>query len=166
MNYRMRTKAGSAGVAISNGGLSKYKSESKLPTLVSKHSTSLANFKEISGVPMPPNESRPTAPPSFFDVGGNESLPRLGSKPILKSSASQPPRTFSKLVRIKDDEEEKNKSVVKEEDEFLKPCPLGCGRKFGEENIEKHMKICQKVFTGKRDTFDISKKRWAKNFKK
>lgn len=159
----MRNKAGSAGVGISSGGLSKYKSDSRLPTLNSKHTTSLANFKDLTAIPQNSTLVRPIAPPTFNEGEAYGSLPRIQSKPALKGSISQPPKTFPKLVRIKDDEDKKPDD---EDEDFLKPCPLGCGRKFGVENLEKHMSICKKVFTGQRAQFDSSKKRWAKAFKK
>lgn len=165
LNYKMRNKSGSAGVAISSGGLSKYNSDAKLPTLKSQHSMSLANFKNANLNSKNPISLKPSAPPTFNDIETNGPLPKLGTKSALKSSASQPPKSFSKLVRIRDDET-KDKQTDNEDKDFLKLCPLGCGRKFGEENLEKHMAICQKVFTGRRDQFDISKKRWAKAFKK
>mmetsp|Transcript_18439 Transcript_18439/g.33227 ORF Transcript_18439/g.33227 Transcript_18439/m.33227 type:complete len:276 (-) Transcript_18439:1056-1883(-) len=40
------------------------------------------------------------------------------------------------------------------------PCP-DCGRKFNEEAMVKHAKICKKVFMTKRKKFDISSKRAA-----
>ncbi len=33
-------------------------------------------------------------------------------------------------------------------------CPEGCGRKFNELALEKHVKICKKVFQTKRKEFN------------
>ena len=38
-------------------------------------------------------------------------------------------------------------------------CGEGCGRSFKEEALEKHMRICKKVFQTKRKKFDVSKQR-------
>lgn len=38
------------------------------------------------------------------------------------------------------------------------PCQ-SCGRKFREEALYKHQKVCKKVFVTKRKAFDIKKKR-------
>ena len=166
LNHRLnRNKAGSAGIANSNGGLSKYNSESKLPSLMSKHTTSLANFKDLQNTrsSQPHSSNRPIAPPSVFEIPQSGSLPKIGTKSALKGIGSQSTKSYSKLVRIRDQDEDK---PLNEDEDFLKPCPLGCGRKFGEENLEKHIKICDKVFKGRREPFDSSKKRWAKVFKK
>ena len=40
----------------------------------------------------------------------------------------------------------------------LFPCPY-CGRTFLQMALERHMKICQKVSTKKRNVFDLAKKR-------
>ena len=40
----------------------------------------------------------------------------------------------------------------------LFPCPY-CGRTFLQKALERHMKICQKVSTKKRNVFDLAKKR-------
>lgn len=37
----------------------------------------------------------------------------------------------------------------------LEECPEGCGRKFKPETLQKHIKICQKVFQGKRKPFKV-----------
>lgn len=44
-----------------------------------------------------------------------------------------------------------------EEDEniVLEECPEGCGRKFKASALEKHVKICQKVFQKKRKPFKV-----------
>ncbi|KAL4507993.1 hypothetical protein ABPG72_021366 [Tetrahymena utriculariae] len=41
----------------------------------------------------------------------------------------------------------------------LEECPEGCGRRFAPEALEKHAKICKRVFQQKRKTFDIKKQR-------
>lgn len=43
---------------------------------------------------------------------------------------------------------------VDEDDGTRVECPEGCGRKFNEEALEKHVKICKKVFQTKRKEFD------------
>ena len=45
-------------------------------------------------------------------------------------------------------------------------CPEGCGRSFIEEALEKHIKICKKVFQSKRKKFDIQKQRLEDDQKK
>ena len=35
----------------------------------------------------------------------------------------------------------------------------GCGRKFKPESLQRHKKICKKVFQSKRKTFDMKKQR-------
>ena len=42
----------------------------------------------------------------------------------------------------------------------LIPCN-DCGRKFNEQAISKHHKICKKVFVEKREAFDIAEHRKA-----
>lgn len=37
-----------------------------------------------------------------------------------------------------------NESQIENTKEILKECPVGCGRSFNEENLEKHIKICEK----------------------
>ncbi|KAL4464838.1 hypothetical protein ABPG74_011399 [Tetrahymena malaccensis] len=41
----------------------------------------------------------------------------------------------------------------------LEECPEGCGRRFAPEALEKHAKICKKVFQQKRKKFDTQKQR-------
>jgi zinc-finger of a C2HC-type len=43
-------------------------------------------------------------------------------------------------------------------DEDRIECPT-CGRKFVQESLEKHKKICKKVFVQKRKVFDVKKVR-------
>eukprot|EP01017_Pseudomicrothorax_dubius_P002994 TRINITY_DN10316_c0_g1_i4.p1 TRINITY_DN10316_c0_g1~~TRINITY_DN10316_c0_g1_i4.p1 ORF type:complete len:300 (-),score=87.20 TRINITY_DN10316_c0_g1_i4:105-1004(-) len=43
-----------------------------------------------------------------------------------------------------------------EEDLELIECPEGCGRRFNEKALEKHVKVCQKVFQTKRQAFDVA----------
>jgi len=38
---------------------------------------------------------------------------------------------------------------------------VSCGRKFNEQAMQKHAKICKKVFCDKRKTFDIKEHRAA-----
>jgi len=45
-----------------------------------------------------------------------------------------------------------------DEDGDRVPCTT-CGRKFREEALMKHTKVCKKVFASKRKAFDIKKKR-------
>lgn len=42
----------------------------------------------------------------------------------------------------------------------LIPCN-DCGRKFNEQAISKHKKICRKVFVEKREAFDVKEQRKA-----
>ncbi|KAL4427026.1 hypothetical protein ABPG74_000981 [Tetrahymena malaccensis] len=44
-------------------------------------------------------------------------------------------------------------------EEGLTVCPEGCGRTFNEFALEKHVKVCKKVFQDKRKAFDITQKR-------
>lgn len=48
---------------------------------------------------------------------------------------------------------------VDKREEDLYPCPEGCGRNFGAQQLDKHVRICKKLFQNKRPKFDISKKR-------
>lgn len=49
---------------------------------------------------------------------------------------------------------------VPEEDDGEDRSPCGsCGRRFKEEALIKHEKVCKKVFASKRKTFDSKKKR-------
>lgn len=41
-------------------------------------------------------------------------------------------------------------------DERLFPCPEGCGRRFKQQTLVKHAKICKKVFQTKRKKFDAT----------
>jgi hypothetical protein len=156
-------KLGSARLANSNGGLGRHQSDARLPVLQAKHSSSVGNFKDLGVDNQGRNLSRPSAVPPVMETRDSGSLPKIGDNRGMKSSASQPTKVFTRMIRVKNEEKDE---APNEDEDFLKPCPLGCGRKFGEENLEKHMKICQKVFTGKRDQYDSSKKRWAKMFKK
>jgi hypothetical protein len=158
-----KNKLGSAILANSGGGLASHMSEDRLPVLQTKHSASVGNFKDLAGNAKPRNLAKPSAAPPVIERRDSGSLPTIADGRGLKPSASQPTRAFTKMIRVRN--EEKTETPNEDED-FLKPCPLGCGRKFGEENLEKHMNICQKVFTGRREQFDSSKKRWAKLFKK
>jgi hypothetical protein len=45
-------------------------------------------------------------------------------------------------------------------------CPLGCGRQFAEGLLQRHMAICQQVFTTKKPPVDMKAKRWAKHYKR
>lgn len=61
---------------------------------------------------------------------------------------------------IHDDRNDDIKQQAREDENVgLKQCPEGCGRTFKEEALEKHMKICKKVFQSKRKKFDITKQR-------
>lgn len=49
---------------------------------------------------------------------------------------------------------------VQEYDESdLITCSAGCGRKFNPDSIEKHEKVCKKVFQSKRKEFNTQSKR-------
>jgi hypothetical protein len=41
-----------------------------------------------------------------------------------------------------------------EEDLELYECPEGCGRRFNEVALDRHVKVCQKVFQSKRKQFN------------
>jgi len=43
--------------------------------------------------------------------------------------------------------------------EQLFECPEGCGRSFRKEALERHIKVCKKVFQTKRKEFEIQEKR-------
>jgi hypothetical protein len=45
------------------------------------------------------------------------------------------------------------------ENEMVYPCTEGCGRSFKQDTLEKHARICKKVFQSKRKKFDVSKQR-------
>jgi hypothetical protein len=57
------------------------------------------------------------------------------------------------LVRLEKPDE------VQDRDSDLLRCPEGCGRKFGQEQFDKHVRICKRTFQKKRERFDIKKKR-------
>lgn len=46
-----------------------------------------------------------------------------------------------------------------DDDMEMMKCPRGCGRKFREEIVHKHAKICKKVFQNKRKVFDTAQQR-------
>lgn len=50
-----------------------------------------------------------------------------------------------------------------EEDAELYPCPEGCGRNFNARAMEKHQKICKKVFQQKRKAFKSNEQRIISN---
>ena len=163
----VRGKAGSAGVSGGNGEMSRYNSESVLPNIKNKHVASLANFKQVMPASKPTSLVR--APVIGHSINGKNSqnYNNLGLEPINKRNTFQSQKSVPLLVKFRDTEKEHdNKELQDDEEDFLKLCPMGCGRKFGIENLEKHTEICQKVFTGRRDPYDSSKKRWTKVFKK
>ena len=41
-----------------------------------------------------------------------------------------------------------------DEDADLIECPEGCGRRFKEDVLDKHVKVCKKVFQSKRKEFN------------
>ncbi|KAM3129671.1 Zinc finger C2HC domain-containing protein 1A [Paramecium bursaria] len=41
----------------------------------------------------------------------------------------------------------------------LEECPEGCGRKFNVNSLQKHIKVCKKVFQQKRKAFDMKEQR-------
>jgi hypothetical protein len=60
--------------------------------------------------------------------------------------------SFEELVEEEEVEEE-------DEDDSERVECTGCGRKFKPESLQKHKKVCKKVFQTKRKTFDMKKQR-------
>ena len=131
----------------------KISSNQMLPELKEKNSVSMANFRNA-------RKGRQTS--LVRRTFGNEvSLPRLNKNQRPQGILKQP------SFNIIDAAEDKGKNDEDEEgDGFLISCPKGCGRKFGKENLDRHVQICQKVFTGKREIFNIAKYRMARNYKR
>jgi hypothetical protein len=116
-------------------------SNEKLPELKNKNSVSLANFKE----------ARKTTGLVRRTFAADGSLPKLVKNP------AQEPASAPTLPETGDDEPDIYDRVL---------CPKGCGRRFVPEVLERHVDICQKVFTGKRQVFNSAKYRLAKNYKR
>jgi len=53
-------------------------------------------------------------------------------------------------------EDKKPMQLNEYDDEFeeMVECPEGCGRKFKESALERHVRVCKKVFQQKRKAFD------------
>lgn len=123
------------------------------------------------------------AKPSTAGIGKAASLPRIGQANNYRSHTNLKPALVRRRVeeslpvlqptRMRQNADDGEGEFVQEyapkkrlDDDLLRPCPLGCGRRFGEDAIEKHMKICETVFTSHRSVYDSKKYRWKKEFKK
>lgn len=149
---------------VFEGSIGQMSSYSGLPQLGLQKVKSVANIRgpllrgnKRSLVRLPPEKIQ--------GIPKSGSLPQL-VRPKTESSGPPLPSTLSKLVRINSNATIMGEEEIQEEDDGRKLCPQGCGRKFGEDVLEKHMDICRKVFTGARVPFDSAKYRWRKTFKK
>ena len=120
-------------------------SSEKLPELKNKNSVSLANFKE----------ARKTTGLVRRTFAADGSLPKL-------TRTREPANEPASAPTVPDGAEAEEEPDIY--DRIL--CPKGCGRKFAADVLERHVDICQKVFTGKRQTFNGAKYRLAKNYKR
>ena len=63
------------------------------------------------------------------------------------------------MKRPEKQERETSMTSQPEEEIDMMKCPRGCGRKFREEIVHKHAKICKKVFQNKRKVFEAAQQR-------
>lgn len=93
--------------------------------------------------------------------------PVQGGKPtgMVRRTLNDPGSRFGSLPSLHKPQQPVQPELIpppNPDDPFMIPCPLGCGRSFGKDAIDKHKEICQKVFTGRRDVYDSKKKRLNK----
>ncbi|CAD8193667.1 unnamed protein product [Paramecium pentaurelia] len=67
-------------------------------------------------------------------------------QPLYQQQIQQPQYQMQQLQNQKN----QTTQMEQEGDEILLECPEGCGRSFNKKALEKHAKICQKVFQQKR----------------
>jgi hypothetical protein len=113
----------------------------KLPELKNKNSISLANFKE----------ARKTTGLVRRTFAADGSLPKIAKEP-----ANEPASAPTVQETAEEDSDIYGRII----------CPKGCGRRFVADVLERHVEICQKVFTAKRQVFNSAKFRLAKNYKR
>lgn len=169
VNFRAgKGASSSASVGDKSGGLSSYlRNKDTFPALKSRQTISAVKLQPLEDKPKISKTSliRPSA--STHSLPTSHSLPRLfNSKQLESFPELKQPQIIGKKGNLDSSPTIQEEVSGDQENEFMKACPLGCGRKFGTDVIEKHMEICQKVFTGKRMPYDSSKFRWKKNFKK
>jgi len=87
-----------------------------------------------------PNFKKNTQPPKSQKAPAHNSLPDDDNRPLKGSNDNNEPAPYA-------------------ESGPQRECPMGCGRSFNVEALEKHAKICQKVFQSKRKKFDSSQQR-------
>ena len=112
----------------------------------------------------PPPQNRP--PGNFNNNPQNSQASR---RPQQKVSNTPNHQTMYDAPNGPDDGEERAihddlNDVIKNqaqdtENEQVYPCTEGCGRSFKQDTLEKHARICKKVFQSKRKKFDVSKQR-------
>ncbi|CAD8179699.1 unnamed protein product [Paramecium pentaurelia] len=80
--------------------------------------------------------------------------------PSLMKAQSYQPQTISyEDIVAKEDKKPIEINEFDDDDEDLIECPDGCGRKFKRSALQKHIKICKKVFQEKRKAFDTKEQR-------
>jgi len=87
------------------------------------------------------------------------------SKPNFKKN-TQPPKSQKPPAASHNDDDNRplqgngnDPSMYQADAGPLRECPMGCGRSFSEEVLNKHAKVCKKVFQSKRKKFDSSQQR-------
>lgn len=108
--------------------------------------------------------NQPAYPPSTQNKPGKSAPPQRYSD--YDSQGNDNPEDEQIIGKPNATSYDLNKAEIPE---FAKvqtyPCREGCGRKFAMEALEKHEKICRKVFKEKRPTFDITEHRYDDDIK-
>ncbi|CAD8095230.1 unnamed protein product [Paramecium sonneborni] len=78
---------------------------------------------------------------------------------LMKAQSYQPQTISYEDIVAKEDKKPIEINEYEDDDEDLVECPEGCGRKFKRSALQKHIKICKKVFQEKRKAFDTKEHR-------
>ncbi|CAD8088726.1 unnamed protein product [Paramecium primaurelia] len=78
---------------------------------------------------------------------------------LMKAQSYQPQPTSYEDIVAKEDKKPIEIDEYENDDEDLIECPEGCGRKFKRSALQKHIKVCKKVFQEKRKAFDTKEHR-------
>ena len=90
----------------------------------------------------------------------------MGNKGNNNMGGNKPPKNMEDRPLHDNFNDEIERAAQDDAQEDLVLCPDGCGRSFKEEALEKHVRICKKVFQSKRKKFDMSKQRVEDNEQK
>ena len=124
--------------------------QSKLFLLKSKLRATLPTSRQMVRAP----ELRRGLISTSGTAGVNES--NMCSKVPSSNQATIEEETIAPSMRIRPMSQQQVITDIPDNDQTLKPC-ADCGRLFNTESLERHNKICKKVFKSKRTTFDSIK---------